>query len=153
MPVRTGVNIRALLLSKRKQYAKVQFRFPCRVENNDKAHLTWQGWVLPPLWEWLLCAWFSCLLLKFGVWHLMLGLAWGGGALDAFAGSSRCQLSQLVASLDLATEFFSSKCCAPCNANGGSWSCSKLCPAKPPCSHLCTPSLPSVQTSVGCKRG
>lgn len=42
MTVRTGVNIQALLLSKRKQYAKVQFRFPCRVENNDKTHLTWQ---------------------------------------------------------------------------------------------------------------
>lgn len=53
MPVRTRVNIQVLLLSKRKQYAKVQFRFPCRVENNEKTHLTWQRWVLPPLWEWL----------------------------------------------------------------------------------------------------
>lgn len=33
---------------------------------------------------------------------------WGllGGALDASPGSSRCQLSQLVASFDLATDFF-----------------------------------------------
>lgn len=49
--------------------------------------------------------------------------------------------------------FFFSKCCARCNANEGLWSCSKLCPAKPPCSHPCTPSLPSVQASVGCKCG
>lgn len=42
MLVRTGVNIQALLLSKRNQYAKVQFGFPCRFENNDKTRLTWQ---------------------------------------------------------------------------------------------------------------
>ena len=42
MPVRIGVNIQTLLLSKRKQYARVEFTFPLRVGNNDQT----QSWAL-----------------------------------------------------------------------------------------------------------
>lgn len=105
MPVRIGVNIQTSLLSKRKQYAKVQFRFPCRVENNDKTHLTWQRWVLPPLWEWLPCSLTgqgSCAAgelagwtWRSGVWHLVLGQNWGRGALRCLSQLSKVQAQSI----------------------------------------------------------